>query len=143
MRTNAYSNIKVEISLGNLVAILDVVDRFVGTDEDCEKLRAEKEKLEKECQCLAKEINDLRCELSTRPSAFELRPVTLTAIENAKYALEKLYRPIASEEGLANETVPADCFHDVYKVLKDLVDRLEEEGPTLRMATVSEGGVGR
>ena len=133
MRTNAYSNIKVEISLGNLVAMLDVVDRFVGADEDCEKLRAENEKLEKECQCLAKEINDLRCELSTRPSAFELRPVTLTAIENAKYTLERHCRPIASEEATG-------CFYDVYNVPRALVDRLEEEGPTLRMATVSEGG---
>lgn len=140
MRTNAYSNIKVEISLGNLVAILDVVDRFVGADEDCEKLRAENEKLEKECKCQAKEINDLRCELSTRPNTCELHPVTLTAIENAKHVLEKLYRPVGSEECLANETVPADCFHDVYKVLKDLVDRLGEEGPTLRMAPVFTGG---
>ena len=86
------------------------------------------EKLLKECETQAQEINNLRCELSTRPTARELQPVTKTAISNANDVLRALYRPITSKENLPNETVPGDHFHTVYKTLRDLVSRLEQEG---------------
>ena len=58
-------------------------------------------------------------------AATKLQPVTITAIENAKYLLGKLYRPSTGSEG---ETVPRDCYQALFKGLKDLVERLGEEG---------------
>ena len=58
----------------------------------------------------------------------ELQPVTKTAISNAKDVLRALYQPITSVENLPNETVSGDRFHSVYKTLRDLVSRLEQEG---------------
>jgi molecular chaperone GrpE (heat shock protein) len=58
----------------------------------------------------------------------ELQPVTKTAINNAKEVLDAHYRPIVSEEKLADETVPGDRFHAVYNTLRDLVFCLEQEG---------------
>ena len=73
----------------------------------------------------------IRALLAAKPEAEkprELQPVTVTAISNAKDVLRALFRPFSSEEDAANETVPADRFQTVYKTLRDLVSRLEQEG---------------
>ena len=73
----------------------------------------------------------IRALLAAKPEAAttrELQPVTKTAINNAKEALAAHYRPITSEDNLADETVPGDRFHAVYKTLRVLVDCLEQEG---------------
>ena len=80
------------------------------------------------CEKQAAEINQLRSRVFKAEEPRKLQPVTVTAISNAKDVLRALYRPISSEENLPNETVPGDRFHTVYKTLRDLVSRLEQEG---------------
>lgn len=116
----------VTLELADLVEIYkraDLYDFMKGRSEEAEKKIAA---IEIECERQAKEINGLRCELSTRPS--EIAEVTKTAIKNANEALRALYRPIVSEEDAANESVPGDRFQTIYKTLRVLVDRLEQEG---------------
>lgn len=118
----------VTLELADLCEIhqsAELYDFMKGKSEEAEKKIAD---LQIECERQAKEINGLRCELSTRPTARELQPVTKTAISNANDVLRALYRPITSEENLPNETVPGDHFHTVYNALRDLVSRLEQEG---------------
>lgn len=118
----------VTLELADLCEIhqsAELYDFMKGKSEEAEKKIAD---LQIECERQAKEINGLRCELSTRPTTRELQPVTKTAIGNAKDVLRALYRPITSEENLPNETVPGDHFHTVYNALRDLVSRLEQEG---------------
>lgn len=128
MSTSVYDEVKVEVSLGDLATIHSAAkcwDIAYNKREAAEKKIAE---LLKECETQAREINNLRCELSTRPTARELQPVTKTAINNAKDVLRALYQPIKSEEDLPNETVSGDRFHAIYKTLRVLVNRLENEG---------------
>ena len=118
----------VTLELADLCEIhqsAELYDFMKGKSEEAEKKIAD---LQIECERQAKEINGLRCELSTRPTTRELQPVTKTAISNAKDVLRALYQPITSEENLPNETVPGDRFHTVYNALRDLVSRLEQEG---------------
>lgn len=118
----------VTLELADLCEIhqsAELYDFMKGKSEEAEKKIAD---LQIECERQAKEINGLRCELSTRPTTRELQPVTKTAISNANDVLRALYRPITSEENLPNETVPGDHFHTVYNALRDLVSRLEQEG---------------
>ena len=123
-----YSEVKVEVSLGDLARIHDAANCWSNANNERSKLAKKNEDLVAECERQAREINNLRCELSTRATARELQPVTKTAINNAKDVLRALYQPITSEENLPNETVPGDRFHSVYKTLHDLVSRLEQEG---------------
>ena len=123
-----YDDVKVSLSLGDLSAIHCAANCFEFADEKREALEKRNADLQIECERQAKEINGLRCELSTRPTTRELQPVTKTAINNAKEALAAHYRPITSEDRLADETVPGDRFHAVYKTLRVLVDCLEHEG---------------
>ena len=123
-----YDEVKVELSLGDLATIHGAAKCWEIADEKSEALEKKNAALEIECERQAKEINGLRCELSTRPTTRELQPVTKTAINNAKDVLRALYQPITSEENLPNETVPGDRFHTVYNALRDLVSRLEHEG---------------
>ena len=123
-----YDDMKVSLSLGDLSAIHCAANCLEFADEKREALEKRNADLMVENERLAKEINGLRCELSTRPTTRELQPVTKTAISNANDVLHGLYRPITSEENLPNETVPGDQFHTVYKALRDLVSRLEQEG---------------
>ena len=118
----------VTLELADLCEIhqsAELYDFMKGKSEEAEKKIAD---LQIECERQAKEINGLRCELSTRPTTRELQPVTKTAISNAKEALRALYRPDISEEDAANESVPGDRFYTIYKTLRVLVDRLEQEG---------------
>ena len=118
----------VTLELADLCEIhqsAELYDFMKGKSEEAEKKIAD---LQIECERQAKEINGLRCELSTRPTTRELQPVTKTAISNAKDVLRAHYQPITSEENLPNETVPGDRFHTVYKTLRVLVDCLEQEG---------------
>ena len=128
MSARLYDGVKVEMSLGDLSMIYNAANCWEIADEKREALEKQNAKLRAECETQAKEICDLRCELSTRPTTRELQPVTKTAISNANDVLRDLYQPIASEENLPNETVPGDRFHAVYKALRDLVSRLEQEG---------------
>lgn len=128
MSARLYDGVKVEMSLGDLSMIHNAANCWEIADEKREALEKRNADLEIECERQAKEINGLRCELSTRPTTRELQPVTKTAISNAKEALAAHYRPITSEDNLANETVPGDRFHTVYKTLRVLVDCLEQEG---------------
>ena len=128
MSERLYDGAKVEMSLDDLSMIYNAYSRLKIADEKREALEKRNADLEIECERQAKEINGLRCELSTRPTTRELQPVTKTAISNAKEALAAHYRPITSEDNLADETVPADRFHTVYNALRDLVSRLEQEG---------------
>ncbi len=125
---SVYDDMKVSLSLGDLSEIHDAATSMELADEEREALEKRNADLMVECKRQAKEINDLRCELSTRPTTRELQPVTKTAISNAKDVLRALYQPITSEENLPNETVPGDRFHTVYNALRDLVSRLEQEG---------------
>lgn len=143
---NIYDDMKVEIALGDLVKIHAAADclkmanlRLEAAEKEidetnssaaniAEELEDANERLKKECEAQAREINNLRCELSTRPATIEFQPVTKTAINNAKDVLNALYRPITSEEDAANESVPGDRFQSLYKTLRDLVKRLEQEG---------------
>ena len=73
----------------------------------------------------------IRALLAAKPEAEkprELQPVTKTAISNARDVLDRLFRPIVSEEDAAKESVPGDHFQSVYKTLRELVSRLEQEG---------------
>ena len=128
MSARLYDGVKVEMSLGDLSMIHNAANCWEIADEKCEALEKRNADLEIECERQAKEINGLRCELSTRPTTRELQPVTKTAINNAKEALTALYRPITSEDDLANETVPGDRFQTLYKTLNVLVDCLTHEG---------------
>ena len=128
MSARLYDGVKVEMSLGDLSMIHNAANCWEIADEKREALEKRNAELMIECERQAKEINGLRCELSTRPTTRELQPVTKTAINNAKDVLRALYQPITSEENLPNETVPGDRFHTVYKTLRDLVSRLEQEG---------------
>lgn len=123
-----YSEMKVELSLGDLARIHDAANCWSVANNERSKLAKKNEDLVAECERQAREINNLRCELSTRPTARELQPVTKTAINNAKEALKAHYGTITSEENATNETVPGDRFYAVYKTLRVLVDRLEQEG---------------
>lgn len=123
-----YDDVKVSLSLGDLSAIHCAANCLKPADEKCEALEKRNAELLKECERQAKEINNLRCELSTRPTTRELQPVTKTAINNAKEALAAHYRPLTSEDNLADETVPGDRFHAIYKTLRVLVDCLTHEG---------------
>ena len=128
MSARLYDGVKVEMSLGDLSMIHNAANCWEIADEKREALEKRNADLMIECEKLAKENNNLRCELSTRPTTRELQPVTKTAINNEKDVLRALYQPITSEENLPNETVPGDRFHTVYKTLRDLVSRLEQEG---------------
>ena len=128
MSARLYDGVKVEISLGDLSMIHNAANCWEIADEKREALEKRNADLMIECEKLAKENNNLRCEHSTRPTTRELQPVTKTAINNEKDVLRALYQPITSEENLPNETVPGDRFHTVYKTLRDLVSRLEQEG---------------
>ena len=128
MSASIYDEVKVEVSLGNLATIYGAANCYSFAEDERSKLAKKNEDLVAECERLAREINNLRCELSTRPTARELQPVTKTAINNAKEALAAHYRPITSEDNLADETVPGDRFHAVYKTLRVLVDCLTHEG---------------
>ena len=128
MSARPYDGVKVEMSLGDLSMIHNAANCWEIADEKREALEKRNADLMIECERQAKEINGLRCELSTRPTTRELQPVTKTAISNANDVLRALYQPITSEEDLPNETVPGDHFHTVYKALRDLVSRLEQEG---------------
>lgn len=128
MSARLYDGVKVEMSLGDLSMIHYAANCWEIANEKREALEKQNAELRAECETQAKEINGLRCELSTRPTTRELQPVTKTAINNAKDVLRALYQPITSEENLPNETVPGDRFHTVYKTLHDLVSRLEQEG---------------
>jgi len=128
MSARLYDGVKVEMSLGDLSMIHNAANCWEIADEKREALEKRNADLEIECERQAKEINGLRCELSTRPTTLELQPVTKTAINNAKDVLHALYQPITSEENLPNETVSGDRFHTVYNALRDLVSRLEHEG---------------
>lgn len=121
-----YDETKVEILLGDHWCILNAANCRKLVAEECEALKKKHAELLKECETQAREINNLRCELSTRPPR-ELQPITKTAIKNAKEVLNACYRPITSEIDAANETVPGDRFQSVYKALRDLVFRLEQE----------------
>ena len=119
---------KVTIELDELVELHTTAKLSEYRQAELERVKKENADLEIVCERQAKEINGLRCELSTRPTTRELQPVTKTAISNAKDVLRALYQPITSEENLPNETVPGDRFHTVYNALRDLVSRLEHEG---------------
>ena len=119
---------KVTIELDELVELHTTAKLSEYRQAELERVKKENADLMIECERLAKENNNLRCELSTRPTTRELQPVTKTAISNAKEALAAHYRTITSEDNLANETVPGDRFHTVYKTLRVLVDCLEQEG---------------
>lgn len=118
----------VTIELADLCEIFGTAKLYDHMQRKVEAAEKKNANLEIECEKQAKEINGLRCELSTRPTTRELQPVTKTAISNAKDVLRALYQPITSEENLPNETVPADRLQTVYKTLRDLVSRLEQEG---------------
>lgn len=119
---------KVTVELDELAELLTTARPSEYRGAELERVTKENAALAIECERQAKEINGLRCELSTRPTTRELQPVTKTAINNAKDVLRALYQPITSEENLPNETVPGDRFHTVYDALRDLVSRLEQEG---------------
>ena len=123
-----YDDMKVSLSLGDLSAIHCAANCREFTDKKREALEKRNANLMVECERQVKEINNLRCELSTRPTTRELQPVTKTAISNANDVLRACYRPITSEENLPNETVPGNRFHTVYDALRVLVERLEQEG---------------
>ena len=128
MSARLYDGVKVEMSLDDLSMIYNAYNCLKVADKKREALEKRNAELMIECERQAKEINGLRCELSTRPTTRELQPVTKTAINNAKEALAAHYCPITSEDKLADETVPGDRFHTVYKTLRVLVDCLEQEG---------------
>ena len=119
---------KVTVELDELAELLTTAKLSEYRGAELERVKKANADLEIECERQAKEINGLRCELSTRPTTRELQPVTKTAISNANDVLRALYQPITSEENLPNETVPGDRFHTVYNALRDLVSRLEQEG---------------
>lgn len=123
-----FNDMKVLISLGDLSEVHCAANCLAFTEENREALEKRNAELMVECEKLAKENNDLRCELSTRPTTLELQPVTKTAINNANDELCAHYQPISSEENLPNETVPINSFHAVYYALRDLVFQLKQEG---------------
>ena len=118
----------VTVELDELTELHSTAKLSEYRQAEMERVKKETANLAVECERLAKENNNLRCELSTRPTTRELQPVTKTAINNAKEALAAHYRSITSEDNLADETVPGDRFHAVYKTLRVLVDCLEQEG---------------
>jgi len=122
------NELKVSLSFNDLCELHCAANNWEFSEKMCKELEKRNAELLKECETQVKEINDLRCELSTRPTTRELQPVTKTAINNAKDVLRALYQPITSEENLPNETTPGDRFHTVYNALRDLVSRLEQEG---------------
>ena len=117
---------KVTVELDELIALHSTAKLFEDRQADMESMTKEIANLEIECERQAKEINDLRRELSTRPTTRELHPDTKTAIIHANDVLRTFYRIISSEENLPNETVAADRFHAVYDALKNLVSRFEQ-----------------
>ena len=123
-----FNDMKVLISLGDLSEVHCAANCLAFTEENREALEKRNAELMAECEKLAKENSDLRCELSTRPTTRELQPATKTAINNANDKLRACYQIISSEENLPNETVPANNFHAVYNALRDLVDCLKQEG---------------
>ena len=119
---------KVAIELDELAELHTTAKLSESRQAELERVKRENANFAVECERLAKENNNLRCELSTRSTTRKLQPVTKTAICNANDVLFAFCRVITSEENLQNKTVPADQFHTVYKTLRDLVSRLEQEG---------------
>ena len=117
---------KVTVELDELDELHTTAKLSKYRKAELERVKKENADLEIECKRQAKEINDLRCELSTKPR--EIAEVTKTAIKNANEVLRAFYRPIIPEEDAANESVPGDRFQAMYKTLRVLVDRLEQEG---------------
>lgn len=123
-----YDDVNVSLSIGDLNEIYCAANCLELSEEKREALEKRNADLMVENERLAKEINGLRCELSTRPTTRELQPDTKTEISNANKVLDDLYHPITSEEDLLNETVTVERFQKVYNALRDLVSRLEQEG---------------
>ena len=117
---------KVTVELDELTELHSTAKLSEYRQAEMDRMKKENADLAVESEKLAKENNDLRHELSTRPTTRELHPDTKTAIIHANDVLRAFYRPIASEENLPNETVPADRFHAVYDALKNLVSRFEQ-----------------
>ena len=117
---------KVTVELDEMVELHSTAKLSEYRQEELERVKKENANLAVERETQAKEINKLRCELSTRPTTRELHPDTKTAIIHANDVLRTFYRPISTEENLPNETVAADRFHAVYDALKNLVSRFEQ-----------------
>ena len=111
----------VTIELADLCEIhqsAELYDFMKGKSEEAEKKIAD---LQIECERQAKEINGLRCELSTRPTTREVSPLLRQRIENAKDVLRQIVPVVADCDGSFGE-VEGDRFNAVYKTLQELYD---------------------
>ena len=89
---------------------------------EMDRMRKENADLAVECERQSKEINDLRCELSTRPQPpREVSPLLRQRIENAKDVLHNIFPVVADNDGTYCE-VAGDRFNTVYKTLQELYD---------------------
>ncbi len=111
----------VTLELADLCEIhqsAELYDFMKGKSEEAEKKIAD---LQIECERQAKEINGLRCELSTRPTTREVSPMLRQRIENAKDVLDHIVPVVADCDGSFGE-VAGDRFNAVYKTLQELYD---------------------
>lgn len=116
-----YDDVKVSLSLGDLSAIHCAANCLEFADEKREALEKRNADLQIECERQAKEINGLRCELSTRPTTREVSPLLRQRIENAKDVLRQIVPVVADCDGSFGE-VAGDRFNAVYNTLQELYD---------------------
>lgn len=117
-----YDDVKVSLSLGDLFEIQSTANGWEVATKECEALAAQNNDLKVECERQAKEINNLRCELSTRPQPpREVSPLLRQRIENAKDVLHNIFPVVADNDGTYCE-VAGDRFNTVYKTLQELYD---------------------
>ena len=121
MSARLYDGVKVEMSLGDLSMIHNAANCWEIADEKREALEKRNADLMVENERQAKEINGLRCELSTRPTTREVSPLLRQRIENAKDVLDHIVPVVADCDGSFGE-VAGDRFNAVYKTLQELYD---------------------
>ena len=112
---------KVTIELDELVELHTTAKLSEYRQEELERVKKENADLEIERERQAKEINGLRCELSTKPTTREVSPLLRQRIENAKDVLREFTFVVADADGNYRD-VSGDCFNTVYKTLQELYD---------------------
>ena len=112
---------KVTVKLDELAELHSTAKLSEYRQAELERVKNENAALQIECERQAKEINGLRCELSTRPTTREVSPLLRQRIENAKDVLDHIVPVVADCDGSFGE-VAGDRFNAVYKTLQELYD---------------------
>lgn len=113
---------KVTVELDELTELHSTAKLSEYRQVEMDLMKKENADLAVENERLAKENNNLRCELSTRPQQpREVSPLLRQRIENAKDVLRQITPVVADCDGSFGE-VEGDRFNTVYNTLQELYD---------------------